>query len=87
MNNIKIKDFVSFDEPIDPYQKNPNFVPPQSYAYLDKDKWRFKQAGKCKLDFIKPREEWTLDDFKNLHQTEVATIIINKEGKLIEVFR
>ena len=32
---IKIKDFVSFDEPIDPYQKNPNFVPPQSYAYLD----------------------------------------------------
>lgn len=32
---IKIKDFISFDEPIDPYQKNPNFVPPQSYAYLD----------------------------------------------------
>ena len=32
---IKIKDFVSFNEPIDPYQKNPNFVPPQSYAYLD----------------------------------------------------
>lgn len=59
----------------------------KSYAYLDKGKWRFKQAGKCKLDFIKPREEWTLDDFKNLHQTEVATIIVNKEGKLIEVFR
>lgn len=31
---IKIKDFVSFDVPINPYQKNPNFVPPQSYAYL-----------------------------------------------------
>ena len=32
---IKIKDFISFEEPIDPYQSNPNFVPPQSYAYLD----------------------------------------------------
>lgn len=32
---IKIKDFISFEEPIDPYQENPNFVPPQSYAYLD----------------------------------------------------
>ena len=32
---IKIKDFISFEKPIDPYQENPNFVPPQSYAYLD----------------------------------------------------
>lgn len=32
---IKIKDFISFEEPIDPYQENPKFVPPQSYAYLD----------------------------------------------------
>lgn len=32
---IKIRDFISFDEPIDPYQENPKFVPPQSYAYLD----------------------------------------------------
>jgi len=32
---IKIKDFISFEEPIDPYQENPEFVPPQSYAYLD----------------------------------------------------
>lgn len=31
---IKIKDFISFEKPIDPYQENPNFVPPQSYAYL-----------------------------------------------------
>ena len=32
---IKIKQFESFDEPINPYEKNPNFVPPQSYAYID----------------------------------------------------
>lgn len=32
---IKIKDFISFEEPIDPYQENPKFVPPQSYAYLN----------------------------------------------------
>lgn len=32
---IKIKDFISFEKPIDPYQENPKFVPPQSYAYLD----------------------------------------------------
>ena len=27
--------FISFEKPIDPYQENPKFVPPQSYAYLD----------------------------------------------------
>lgn len=32
---IKIKSFVFFKEPIDPYQENPNFVPPQSYAYIN----------------------------------------------------
>ena len=32
---IKIKKFKIFKEPIDPYQENPKFVPPQSYAYLD----------------------------------------------------
>ena len=36
----------------------------KSYAYLDNNKWKFKQAGDCKLDEIKPREEWTLEDFK-----------------------
>ena len=37
----------------------------KSYAYLDGDKWKFKQAGKCKLDEVKKRENWTIDDFKN----------------------
>lgn len=32
---IKIKSFISFKKPIDPYQENPNFVPPQSYAYIN----------------------------------------------------
>lgn len=32
---IKIKKYIGFSEPIDPYTKNPNFTPPQSYAYLD----------------------------------------------------
>ena len=57
----------------------------KSYAYLDKDKWKFKQAGKCKLDSLKPREQWTLDEFKNM-DCKIAHIKINKEGKLVEVF-
>lgn len=32
---IKIKNFISFEEPINPYKQNPRFVPPQSYAYID----------------------------------------------------
>lgn len=32
---IKIKQYIEFDEPINPYTRNPNFTPPQSYAYLD----------------------------------------------------
>ena len=32
---IKIKNFISFEEPINPYKQNPSFVPPQSYAYID----------------------------------------------------
>lgn len=58
----------------------------KSYAYLDKDKWKFKQAGKTKLDKLKPREDWTLDDFKNADTFEISHIII-KDGKLVEVFR
>lgn len=32
---IEIKCFESFEEPINPYQENPKFVPPQSYAYIE----------------------------------------------------
>ncbi|MEZ9443260.1 ASCH domain-containing protein [Vibrio sp. 10N.222.54.F12] len=32
---IKIKDFVPYDEPIDPYKREPNFKAPQSFKYLD----------------------------------------------------
>lgn len=31
---IKIKDFVEFNNHINPYEENENFTPPQSYAYL-----------------------------------------------------
>ena len=32
---IKIKSFESFKNPVNPYNENPNFVPPQSYAYMN----------------------------------------------------
>lgn len=32
---IEIKDYIKFETPIDPYKVNPDFIPPQSYAYLD----------------------------------------------------
>jgi predicted transcriptional regulator len=32
---IKIKKFEAFEKPIDPYEENPNFTPPQSFAYLN----------------------------------------------------
>lgn len=32
---IVIKDYIKFEIPIDPYKVNPDFIPPQSYAYLD----------------------------------------------------
>ena len=58
----------------------------KSYAYLDKDKWKFKQAGKTKLDEIKPnRDTWTLEEFINRVDGEIVHIKI-KEGKLVEVF-
>lgn len=31
---IKIKKYVTYKKPIDPYKKKPNFVPPQSYLYV-----------------------------------------------------
>ncbi len=33
---IKIKEFETFSNPIDPYEENPNFTPPQSFAYITK---------------------------------------------------
>lgn len=32
---IKIKEYEVFEEPINPYIENNNFIPPQSYAYLN----------------------------------------------------
>lgn len=32
---FKIKDFIKYDEPINPKMLIENFVPPQSYMYLD----------------------------------------------------
>lgn len=58
----------------------------KSYAYNETGKWEFKQAGKCKLDLIKPnREEWTIEDFKNNETLKVVRVLINKEnGELYE---
>ena len=57
----------------------------KSYAYNEADKWKFKQAGKCKLDYIKPREDWTLEDFKKADTLQVVHILINREnGELYE---
>lgn len=58
----------------------------KSYAYLDGDKWKFKQAGKCKLDKIKPREEWTMEEFINGPTQDIAKIIVDGSNHLIEVF-
>lgn len=55
----------------------------KSYAYNEGNGWQFKQAGKCKLDELKPREQWTLDDFKNKDTYKVSKIII-KNKELIE---
>lgn len=32
---IKIKDFYKYEHPIDPYEEIENFVPPQSYRYVN----------------------------------------------------
>ena len=58
----------------------------KSYAYLDKDKWKFKQAGKCLLDKLIPdRDQWTLEQFKSGPTQEIAKVIV-EEGYLREVF-
>lgn len=59
----------------------------KSYAYLDGDKWKFKQAGKCLLDRVKPRDEWTLEEFKNGPTDKIAVVIIDKDGHLREIYR
>ncbi len=32
---IKIKKYVNYKKPIDPYKTKPNFMPPQSYIYVE----------------------------------------------------
>lgn len=61
----------------------------KSYAYLDKDKWKIKQSGQCKYDDVKPRDEWTLEDFINNEDTEkiLHIEIDNNNGRLIGVYR
>ena len=58
----------------------------KSYAYNEGDKWKFKQAGKCLLDKIKPREEWTFDDFK-YGPTEAIKEIVIVDNKLMETYK
>ncbi len=33
---IKIKQFETFSDTINPYEENPNFTPPQSFAYISR---------------------------------------------------
>jgi type I restriction enzyme, S subunit len=37
---IGIQNLQEFKDPIDPYVTMPGFMPPQSYCYLDGEKWR-----------------------------------------------
>lgn len=50
----------------------------KSYAYEEDGKWKFKQAGACKLDRVKPRDEWTLEEWKN-GPTVVEHIVIEND--------
>ena len=57
----------------------------KSYGYVDESgRWRFKQAGKCALDFDKERDDWTLEDYKKMTEVKVSKIKI-VDGKLKEV--
>ena len=61
----------------------------KSYAYKKKgeDKWHFKQAGSCKLDKVKPRDEWTLEEWRD-GNTQVEHIEIDKKNyRLVRVYR
>jgi hypothetical protein len=62
----------------------------KSYAYTDKENnWKIKQAGKCKLDKIKPnRDDWTLEEWKSgsTGSEELSVILIDKDGYLFETY-
>lgn len=58
----------------------------KSYAYLDGNKWKFKQAGKCRLDEVKPRDEWTLDEFKHSTTISILKVRIIKGTNYIEEY-
>lgn len=50
----------------------------KSYAYEENGKWNFKQAGACKLDRVKPRDQWTLEEWKS-KDTRVEHIIVESD--------
>lgn len=59
----------------------------KSYAYLDGDHWKFKQAGSCKLDLLKPnRDTWTLEDFKNHDTFKIKKVKIINDNYLGEYY-
>lgn len=58
----------------------------KSYAYkVAGDRWKFKQAGKCNLDDIKPRDLWTLEDFVFGATNKIKKIIIKENNQLEEI--
>lgn len=60
----------------------------KSYAYKDNGNWKFKQAGKCKLDLLKPdRDTWTMEEFKHIDTITICRIVIEEDGTLKEVLR
>ena len=60
----------------------------KSYAYVDnnENKWKFKQAGECRLDLIKPRSTWTIQDFVNGSTTKVKHIRKLEDSNLLGEF-
>lgn len=58
---------------------------PKSYGVEIDGKWKFKNAGRSKLDLIKSRENWTLNDFKNLENFQ-EFVKMNEKGELFEVY-
>lgn len=62
----------------------------KSYAYLGTEgeeagKWQFRQSGICSLDKIKPREEWTIDDFIEGETSDKEGIITDEDGTLKKI--
>ena len=58
----------------------------KSYMYKEKGRWIPKQAGQCKLDKIKSRDEWTLEDFISSDTIKVRKIRKNKFNLLEEYY-